>query len=61
MLQLNMHSNTAKLRSGDVVNAAAVRNANSALDVKRIGAKITFPDEWLLQRDGVMHGRELPP
>ena len=42
------------MRSGDVVNAAAVRNANSALDAKRIGAKITFPDEWLLQRDDVM-------
>ena len=25
-----------------------------ALDAKRIGANITFPDEWLLQRDDVM-------
>lgn len=42
------------MRSGDVVNVSAVRNASTVLDAKHIRAEVTSPNERLIERDDVM-------
>lgn len=42
------------MRSGDVIRAAAIRDATTALDAKRIGSQITVGDQWTNTKKEVM-------